>query len=291
VTSHRIPVDAYVWTTRGPCRAGDLELGAQLTIINTHGRFATSTIASISQAADRKVVRLRTTAGEIHLEASAVVTTRGARVFASAAAAEVLVGREIRIELAHPFDGSATAFAEGLPAATRAALSLLEVPVVRVPRRLGMDDELTAMLKAAAVAYEDHSDDRWTALCFERPAATFTAGPVGAADAVAIQAITAWARTDAGVTESRTTVDQRSLRARLVSALAAGGNPASVTWTPGYGPVEARVRPGAGFPYAKTRGADQIVMPCVDIAIEHLGSAITDLAIVASRREQAGLDR
>jgi hypothetical protein len=286
VAAHRIPVDAYVWTTRGPCRVGDLH-GGEVAIVNTNGRVTTSAVISMSPATERPVVRLRTAAGEIHLEARTAITTRGARLFGATAAAEAAGGRQLRIELALPQDLPAPD-SDDVRGGIRTALGLLDPPVVRVPRRLGMSQQLAEILRTAEVAYVDASDERWTALCFDADAVTGPAGPVAANEAGVLQAITAWAHPEPGRTESRTTLEQGILRQRLVAALAASGTPASVTWTPGYGPVEARITASRGGPFTLTKGAETTVMPCVDITVADAGSAITDLAIVAARRGQIG---
>lgn len=282
--THRIPVEAYVWTTSGPCCAQDLGATAELAIINPGGRVAAAAITSVSVPAERTVVRLRTTVGEHNLEAGTAITTRGARIFASAAADQILAGREVRIEVAQPRD---LPWVEGAPdicGATRGALALLELGVVRVPRRLGMRDELADMLDAALIRYVDASDDRWTALCFDGATLTAPSGPVRPEDVVALQAITAWARTSGGTTISRTTLDERPLRQRLVAALGAVWTPAQVTWSPAYGPVEARITSGPGSPFAKTRGVSHTLMSCIDVTVAEPGSAIIDLAIVRAKR-------
>jgi hypothetical protein len=284
----RIPIEAHVWTTSGPWRAGDLPASAKLVIIGPDGRAATSSVSEISQPIEQQVAILQTTAGEIYLDARSAVSVRGARVFAATAAAEVIAGHSLRIELAHPRDLPPIAPDYDLPAATRRALALLDLPVVRVPRRLGADESLRRLLSDATVPYIDASDDRWTALAFNPPAISQFGGPLRAVDALVLQAITAWDRPHPSVTVCRTTIEQARLRYSLVAALAAAGTPAIVTWTPRYGPVEARIRPGEGNAFTTATGAAQLVLPCIDICIDNRGSAITDLAIVSQRQLPQG---
>src|ERR1700722_3575614 len=284
----RIPIEAHVWTTSGPWRAGDLPASAKLVIIGPDGRATTSSVSEISQPIEQQVVLLLTTAGEIYLDARSAVSVRGARVFAATAAAEGIAGRSLRIELTHPRDLPSITTDYDLTAATRRALALVDPPVVRVPRRLSADESLRQLLSDAAVSYIDASSDLWTALAFDPPAMSQFVGPLRAIDALVLQAITAWDRPHPSVTISRTTIEQARLRQRLVAALAAAGPPATVTWAPGYGPVEARIRPGAGNAFTATAGAAQLVMPCVDVCTDDRGSAITDLAIVSPRQLPQG---
>jgi hypothetical protein len=284
MATFRVPVEAHIWTTSGPWRVGDLTASTKLVIVGPDGRPAMSTVSEILPSVERQVVVLLTKAGEIHLEARSAISTRGARVFAATAATEVLAGHPPRIEMAHPRDLPANPPHEDLPAATRCAIGLLDPPVVRVPRRLGADESLRQLLDQAGIPYIDASDERWTALSFDPAAVTQRTGPVGAIDAVVLQAITAWARPYPDITVCRTTTDQTRLRQRLVAALAAAGKPAAVTWTPSYGPVEARIRAGAGNAFTTAVGAVQQAMPCVDIQTGHHGSAITDLAIISAQR-------
>ena len=283
MATFRVPIEAYVWTTSGPWRADDLPPNTTLVIISPDGRPTTSSVRQISRPTERQVVRLLTTAGEIYLDARSAISIRGARVFASTAAADALAGRSPRIELAHPKDLPATPPDDDRPNVTRRVLALLDPPVVRMPRRLSADNTLRQLLSEAAVPYIDASDDRWTALVFDPTVLAEDTGPLGAVDAFVLQVITAWGRPDPGVTVCRTTIEQARLRHRLVAALALVGTPATVAWTPSYGPVEARIRAGTGNAFTTATGAEQLVMPCVDIHIEDRGSAITDLAIISAQ--------
>lgn len=282
MATFRIPVDAYVWTSAGPWRVGDLSATAKLVIIRPDGRPATTTIQEVSPPADRETVVLLADSGEIHLEARSVISTRGAQLFATAAASETIAGRGPRIELAHP---------QSLPydppdgdqvTATRNALALLEPSVIRVPRRLQADIGLRQLLEAAGVAFRDVSDDRWTALTFNPTDTAVGTGPPSAHEAKALQAVTAWASRPDG-TVCRTPTDQIRLRHRLVAALAAAGTPAAVSWSPTYGPVEARICAGGGDVFTTATGVRQLTAACIDIQVEDEGSAVTDLAIVRAR--------
>lgn len=288
MATFRVPIEAHVWTASGPWLAGDLPATAKLVIIGPDGRLATSDISKIAAPAERQGVLLLTAAGEIHLDAGSAISMRGARVFAATAAAEVIAGRAARIELAHPRDLSASTPDGDLPAATRRALALLDPPVVRMPRRLDADNNLRQLLDDAAVPYVNASDDRWTALAFDPASVSRWTGPLQAVDALVLQAITAWVRPCPGVTVCRTTTEQARLRCRLVAALAAAGTPATVTWTPKYGPVETRIRAGTGNAFTTATGAEKLVMPCVDIHTQDQGSAIADLAIVSPLRPPRG---
>jgi len=281
----RVPVEAFVWTTSGPWRAGDLSPSAKLVLVGPDGRPATSSVSAISSPAERQVLTLLTTAGEIHLEACSAISTRGARVFAATAATEAIAGRSPRIELAHPRDLPPVPSDGDLSTATRRSLALVDPPVIRVPRGLGMDDRLRDLLRAAGVDHRDATDERWTAMAFDSGCLEQSVGPVGPTEAIVLQAVTAWARLASDVTVCRTTMAQAKLRTRLVAALAAAGTPAVVGWTPAYGPVEARVTAGLSDAFATARGATAGAMACVDICSEDPGSVITDRAIVAARLE------
>src|SRR5690349_9239837 len=124
MATFRVPIKAHVWTASGPWRADDLPPNAKLVIIGPDGRPTTSSVRQIARPTERQVVRLLTTAGEIHLDARSAISIRGARVFASTAAAEAIAGRTPRIELARPKDLPTNTPDDDRPTATRRVLTL-----------------------------------------------------------------------------------------------------------------------------------------------------------------------
>lgn len=284
----RIPAEAYLWTVDGPWRAADIPPSTKLVVIGPDGRPLTSSVCEITEPSERQVVRLLTSSGEIHLDEGSSISTRGAQMFAATALSETLAGHAPRIELAHPRSLPSDPPDPDLAAATRHALALVDPPVVRVPRGLSADINLRRLLDATGIRYTDASDDRWTAFAFNPTDSTPSAGPAGPVDAEALQALTAWTARSPDITICRTTMSQARLRTRLIAALAAAGTPASVTWTPAYGPVEARISASPGDVFTTVVRACTVTMACIDIEIEDEGSAITDLAIVRARRPREG---
>lgn len=280
----RIPAEAYLWTVHGPWRAADTRPSTKLVVISPDGRPVTSSVRGITEPSERQVVRLLTASGEIHLDESSSISTRGAQMFAATALSETLAGHAPRIELAHPRSLPSDPPALDLAAATRHALALVDPPVVRVPRGLSAGIHLWRLFDGTGIAYTDASDDRWTAFAFDPTDTTPSAGPAAPVEAEALQALTVWAKRSPNIAICRTTMNQARLRMRLIAALAAAGTPASVTWTPAYGPVEARISADPGDVFTTVVRASTVTMGCIDVEIEDEGSAITDLAIVRARR-------
>ena len=283
MSTFRIPCDAYVWTAAGPWRAGDIIEDTELVIVAPNGRPVASPIAQIVPAPDRDVIDLLATCGAVHLDTDSVVSSRGVQMFAAAVAAEIAGGGEGRFEVAQVASLPREGVDIDAPTATRHALALLEPAVIRIPGSLNANADIRRLLDDAEVTYEDASDERWTALVFEATGMVPSTGPIGASEAQALQAITLWTTRD-GRQVHRVTLGQSRLRQRLIAGLAARGGPAAVTWSPAYGPVEARITTGAGDLFTTATRARHLTMGCVDIEIEGDGSAITDLVIVRARR-------
>lgn len=283
--SFRVPADAFVWSSEGPRCVGDLVFPAALAMVNRRGRVMTSNLVSVGEATEQQVIRLFTSAGDLLLEPRAAITTRDGRLFADAAAQRVKDGGRIRIELAHPRDLPVRTDSASHRAAARAALSLLDPPVVRVPRGLGLETELLGILLAADVAHVDASDERWTAFVFDGTDLSHSPDTIGAAEAEILTLLTAWT-IEQEVVVSRTTMTQLVLRQRLLADLAAIGKPGMVSWVPGYGPVEARVTPASSVSFASCGSSLLERASCVRVVTEDEGALIVNLAVVTGRDDR-----
>ena len=287
MSSVSVPVGDYVWTAIGPIPAGSMVPSVEVAIVDQNGRVTTTVVETVTRLESRPVTHFLTSAGDLVLDNRSVVTTRDGKEFVGNLASRVTRGAELRLELARSSDLPPGKESDTPRDIHRSSLSLLDLPVVRVPRSLGTGRDIAHLLDVAEVEYVDVSDDRWTAYAFEPVAPAGQVGSLGQQAASSLATLTAWSSVSGALT-TRTTLAQRSIRSRLAASYGAIGATASVSWIPGYRPVDARMTAGSPVSYATIVKATIEQEPTVEIRTSVVGSLVVDLAIVAAPLAKRG---
>ena len=247
-SEHVLAADSFVATDRGVMLASDLAPGLAVTVLSPSGETSLGAVLAVEQSSsDHDLFALFSSVGDVNVPAAVAVATRVGPVAIHEYARQVQAGVAPPLELLSPVDlpSSVTAPGASRRAARREAIRMLSSPVVRLPTVLGREAELhrriVTILEEAGVDYAIRSDNRWTAYAISSPSDDGTApSELLGEQARAILALTAWEQAVGGLL-SRTTVDDRSLRRRLLAGLVDDRASFTVKWLPGYRPAEARV--------------------------------------------------
>jgi hypothetical protein len=227
----------------------DLELGDEILLVRPDGTLALSQVTAIASTradAETRAWRLLTAIGDIVLTGGSRVMTREGPLSASQIAGRLDRGLAVRLEVLSPIDlpvGRGATIPER--EVYRACLASLARPVIQLPSELAreraLDDRIQALLKEASLRFRRIEDERWLAYALESVRPRPKAGRSRhEAQVQALLLATAWIDGESPV--SRTPLDDRRARRRLLAALATQGRGFEVKWLPSYYPVEARVR-------------------------------------------------
>ena len=222
-----VPEEALVLTPRGPCLGGQLNAGDQVTVIDSSGVIATTSVEEITESTDLPVRRLLTASGESLLPCDArVVGSKGVLVVS-----DLVDGGSESVETLAPGDVPNVGTETCLPLE-----GVVDTSFVFLPRENGtadmVADQVDRMLERLGVDGSGVVSDRW--LHLEIPSSPVAKDGWTWADELSLlRLLTAWDVKDGEVVSARIRMDQHRLRQRLVASHVAVGLTFSTSWLPG----------------------------------------------------------
>jgi hypothetical protein len=288
VTRLLLPTESFVIGRAGALLAESIDGSEELLVARADGVLAFAAISEISASAQEGAAwRLLTGVGDILLPDGARTITREGPLTGSSIWGRVRRGVTVRLEVVSPADLPIERLSPVPREETyRTCLGAFSRPIIRIPREIDDSESLAksveGLLRSAKVRYRRVDHERWMVLVFEPVDGASLAPRVAAADeASALLMLTAWETGDPPI--SRTSLQDRALRRRLLASLASARRPFEVRWGPSYLPVEARVQaldPADRRPFVPVHAAFHVRSPARELHLATPGHLIVGLALI-----------
>jgi hypothetical protein len=283
-----LPASGYVATGAGPCLVSALLPGDELVLVRGDGSLGSEPIVTIDHMGSAPCAQLLSKAGQLVAPIESRITTSAGHRTAGELLLESRAGHRVRLEILSHSDlppvSKKAATKQG--AASAYALFdgqvLVPWPVASLPRH---EQALADLQKALGEPVERIESEGWLVLSSGHRLADLAPGRSAqlAAEADPLTTLMAWEPIGEGWS-IRSPLARIGWTQRALASLAAAGISASVTWQPGYLPVEARVALGAAPRGHYDVAAAQVCdAPCLAVGVEGRGSVVLCGAMVDAR--------
>lgn len=288
IDRHALPTPGYVATSAGPCLVSALVPGDDVVVVKGDGSFASAPIASIEDIGLMPCAHLLSKAGQLLAPVGSRITTNTGHRAAEELLLELRAARRVRLEILSPTDlppvSNRTTAREG--AASAFALFdgqvLIPWPVSSLPQH---EQALADLMKTLGEPVERIEDEGWLVLRSRKRLADLPSGRPAqlAAEADPLTSLMAW-EPNGERWSIRSPLTRIDWTQRALASLAAAEIGVSVTWQPGYFPVEARITLGAAsHGHYDVVAAQSSDVQCLGVDLEGRGSVVLCGAMVDAR--------
>jgi hypothetical protein len=283
-----LPAQSYVATDAGPCLVSALTPGDKVTLVKRDGSLGSAPIVAIEDIGLVPCVHLLSKAGHLIAPIGSRITTSTGHRYAQELLLESHASRRLRLEILSHSDLPRVSKRAAAKIGARSAFAMFDGQVL-IPRRLASLPQyvlaLDVLLKAHGESVEGIADERWVVLRSEERLPDLAPGRPAelAAEADPLTTLMAW-EPIGDRWSIRSPFTRIAWTQRVLASLSAAGISVSVTWQPGYFPVEAQISLGAApqghYDVVAGRSGE---VSCLGVDLEGRDSLVLGGAMVDAR--------
>jgi hypothetical protein len=246
VTTHRAALSDFVVAGDGPIPVSDLVAGENVVSIDAQGRLTYARLTGASPGESYSSYRLLTSLGDVIVSDGMCITTRHGPMSGSGVASHLRDGVPLFIEVVRrqSFPSWEERSVPRDAAILAACMTLPRTIVFPAPlcREAQVDRRLADLMQDAGLAVVARDDGRWRSLHVTGGSTLGTQRGGFRHQLEVLSLGAAWCVDANGALELRVRDRERRARQAILMAALGARKEVSVSWIPGYAPVEARIR-------------------------------------------------